>query len=69
MSFLRAIIEDRPDKTNSLQESELAEITSEQSENPQNKINKERNKRKLTTSITDENVLIEKLSKPLYISG
>lgn len=63
MSFLKAIIEDRPDKTDSLQESEHAEITSEESENRQNKINKERNKRKLTTTITDENVLIEKLSK------
>lgn len=59
MSFLKAIIEDRPDKTNSLEESEQAEITSEESENRQNKINK----RKLNTTITDENVLIEKLAK------
>lgn len=63
MSFLKEIIEDRPDKTNSLQESEHAEITSEESENRQNKINKGRNKIKLTSTITDENVLIEKLSK------
>lgn len=63
MSFLKVIIEDRPDKTNSLEESEHAEITSEESDNRQNKINKERNKRKLNTTITDENVLIEKLAK------
>ncbi|KAK9892588.1 hypothetical protein WA026_020970 [Henosepilachna vigintioctopunctata] len=63
MSFLKVIIEDRPDKTNSLQESEHTEITSEESENRQNKIPRERNKRKLTTTITDENVLIEELSK------
>ncbi|CAH2207421.1 uncharacterized protein LOC120637693 [Pararge aegeria] len=65
MSFLKAIIEDRPDKTNSLQESEHTEITSGETENGQNKIPRERNKRKLTTKITDENVLIEKLSKRL----
>ncbi|KAK9874467.1 hypothetical protein WA026_002812 [Henosepilachna vigintioctopunctata] len=63
MSFLKVIIEDRPDKTNSLQESEHTEITSEESENRQNKIPRERNKRKSTTTITDENVLIEELSK------